>query len=184
MAEYPRERLRPPRPLSICETYEGAKPDFVAWLWLGDHSAGGHAYRGRTTEANELRIPMAWLPTHAAGTQPLVLRKDGPGRLYYRIGMRYSPTDLQVPALDRGFTISRIYEAVDRPDNVQLDEEEIWRIPLGARVRVRLTIAAPRMRYHVALVDPLPAGFEPLNPAVAGTGELPKDPKADDAGVW
>jgi alpha-2-macroglobulin len=28
-------------------------------------------------------------------------------------------------------------------------------------------------RYHVALVDPLPAGFEPLNPELAGTRKLP-----------
>jgi uncharacterized protein YfaS (alpha-2-macroglobulin family) len=31
-------------------------------------------------------------------------------------------------------------------------------------------------RYHVALVDPLPAGLEPMNPALAVTGPIPQDP--------
>jgi len=38
---------------------------------------------------------------------------------------------------------------------------------------VTLTMVAPSRRYHVALVDPLPAGLEPLLPALATTGALP-----------
>jgi uncharacterized protein YfaS (alpha-2-macroglobulin family) len=33
-------------------------------------------------------------------------------------------------------------------------------------------------RYHVALVDPLPAGLEILNPALATTAAIPADPGA------
>ena len=36
-------------------------------------------------------------------------------------------------------------------------------------------MVAPARRYHVALVDPLPAGLEPLNPALAVTGTVPGD---------
>ncbi len=43
----------------------------------------------------------------------------------------------------------------------------------GARVRVRLTMSNPARRYHVALVDPLPAGLEVLNPALVTTERLP-----------
>jgi len=35
---------------------------------------------------------------------------------------------------------------------------------------------APARRYHVALVDPLPAGLEALNPALAVTGTVPQSP--------
>ena len=31
-------------------------------------------------------------------------------------------------------------------------------------------MVAPSRRYHVALIDPLPAGFEAVNPALQGTG--------------
>src|SRR5690606_26219946 len=124
------------------------------------------------------RVMSSWLATNATGTQPLVLAKDGPGRLYYRSGMQYAPRDLSVPPIDRGFAVARTYEWADRPEDVRRDPDGTWRVRLGARVRVRVTMVAPGRRYHVALVDPLPAGFEPLNPALAVTGELPKDPEA------
>ena len=73
--------------------------------------------------------------------------------------------------------MERVYEAVDNPDDVKRDSQGVWHIKSGARVRVRLTMVAPTRRYHVALVDPLPAGFEALNPALAVTGSIPQDPK-------
>jgi uncharacterized protein YfaS (alpha-2-macroglobulin family) len=42
-------------------------------------------------------------------------------------------------------------------------------------------MVAEARRYHVALVDPLPAGLEPLNPALAVTGAIPQDPKQQQA---
>ena len=47
------------------------------------------------------------------GTQNLTLSKEGPGRLYYRIGMQYAPASLKLDAADYGFTVERVYEAVD-----------------------------------------------------------------------
>ena len=52
--------------------------------------------------------------------------------------------------------------------DVRLDPDGRWRIRAGARVKVNLKMVAPTMRYHVALVDPLPAGLEALNPALKG----------------
>jgi hypothetical protein len=40
---------------------------------------------------------------------------------------------------------------------------------------VKLTLVAPTRRYHVALVDPLPAGLEAMNPALAVTGSVPDE---------
>jgi hypothetical protein len=39
-------------------------------------------------------------------------------------------------------------------------------------------------RYHAALVDPLPAGLEPVNPALAVEGTVPDDPKAPKNPYW
>ena len=49
-------------------------------------------------------------------------------------------------------------------------------VPARSRVRVKLTMVAPSRRYHVALVDPLPAGLEALNPALKTTGAIPPGP--------
>jgi uncharacterized protein YfaS (alpha-2-macroglobulin family) len=154
------------------QAYEKETPDFVARAWLGERFAGEHAFRGHTTESHHVRIPMRALSEAREGDD-LLLAKDGPGRLYYRIGLRYAPEGLRLEPLDRGFTVERTYEAVDDDGDVRRDDDGIWRIRAGARVRVRLSMVAPTRRYHVALVDPLPAGLEAQNPALATTGALP-----------
>ncbi|HXK10111.1 MAG TPA: alpha-2-macroglobulin family protein [Vicinamibacteria bacterium] len=156
------------------QAYEKTTPDFVARAWLGDRYAGSHAFRGRTTERNHLAIAMPYL-REAKGAADLVLAKEGPGRLYYRIGLRYAPESLVLEPLDRGFAVERAYEGADDPNDVRRDPDGTWRMRAGSRVRVRLTMVAPARRYHVALVDPLPAGLEALNPALALTGSLPGD---------
>jgi uncharacterized protein YfaS (alpha-2-macroglobulin family) len=110
------------------------------------------------------------------GRTNLVLAKDGAGRLYYRMGLRYAPASLRLPPADHGFAVERAYEAVDDAADVRKDADGVWRLRAGARVRVKLTMAAPGRRHHVALVDPLPAGLEALNPVLATTGTVPEGP--------
>jgi uncharacterized protein YfaS (alpha-2-macroglobulin family) len=159
-------------------TYEKVTPDFVARAWLGETYAAEQQYRGRTTDSHLVNVPMRYL-TEKGGTQNLTLSKEGAGRLYYRVGMQYAPTSLKLAAADYGFTVERVYEAVDNPADVRQDKDGTWRIKAGARVRVRLTLAAPSRRYHVALVDPMPAGLESLNPELATTGTIPQDDQAN-----
>jgi hypothetical protein len=160
------------------QAYEKTTPDFVARAWLGERYAGSHAFRGRTTDRHHVAIPMSELRSGAGGKE-LLLAKEGEGRLYYRVGLRYAPDSLVLEPLDRGFTVERSYEGVDAPADVRRDADGTWRIRAGARVRVRLSMVAPARRYHVALVDPLPAGLEPLNPALAVTGTVPDDGGSD-----
>ena len=170
-------------------TYEAQTPDFVARLWLGDQYVGGAAFQGRTIDRQQVDVPMAYLAGQQApaGTaQSLLLSKDGTGRLYYRIGMTYAPKDLVLAPAEQGFTVERTYEAVDSPGDVRRDPDGTWHVRAGAQVRVRLTMVAPARRYFVALADPLPAGFEAENPALAVTGRVPqdRDPQASGGGFW
>jgi len=160
-------------------TYESVTPDFVSRIWLGETYAGEHAYEGYSTEYNQTSIPMSYL-TEGADLQDLVLSKDGAGRLYYRLGLKYAPTDLKLDPLDMGFVVTREYEGVDDVEDVWQDADGVWHIKAGARVRVTLKMVADSRRYHVALVDPLPAGLEIVNPDLAvssneGTGENPAE---------
>jgi len=164
-------------------TFEATTPNFIASIWLGDTYAGSHEFLGHTTERHETKIPMVYLSDETLGggeTQNLILSKEGAGRLYYRLGLRYAPTDLDLEPVDMGFVVQRSYEAVDDPEDVYRDEDGVWHIKAGARVRVRLTMVADNRRYHVALVDPLPAGLEIVNPALAVTGSIPQDPNSAD----
>jgi uncharacterized protein YfaS (alpha-2-macroglobulin family) len=161
------------------QTYEKTTPDFVARVWLGDDAAGDHAFRGRTTESYDVHVAMKDVARHAKA--PLTIQKDGAGRLYYRIGMTYAPASLKLAAADFGFVVERRYEAVDDPKDVSRAADGVWHIKAGARVRVRLSMVNDNRRYHVALVDPLPAGLETLNPALATTGPIPTDPAQQQA---
>jgi uncharacterized protein YfaS (alpha-2-macroglobulin family) len=157
-------------------TFEKVTPNFVARAWLGEQFAGEQQFKGRSTDRQQVNVPMRYL-VNQPGAQNLILSKDGAGRLYYRVGMNYAPSDLNLKPADYGFTVERSYEAVDDPKDVSRDADSTWHIKAGARVRVRLTMVASARRYHVALVDPMPAGFEALNPALATTGSIPRDDK-------
>ncbi|MFQ5434645.1 MAG: alpha-2-macroglobulin, partial [Anaerolineae bacterium] len=163
-------------------TFEAQMPDFVAQVWLGDTYAAEHTFVGRTTERRLTEIPMPFLVEQ--GETEIILNKEGDGRLYYRLGLNYAPDDLELEPLDMGFTVLREYEGVDNPDDVYRDSDGVWHIKAGARVRVRLTLVASNRRYHVALVDPLPAGLETMNPALAVTGDLPQDVNAEPIPWW
>jgi alpha-2-macroglobulin len=157
------------------QTYEKATPDFVARVWLGKDYAGDHPFKGRQTDYYDIDIPMAFVATH--DKQDLTIQKDGKGRLYYRVGMTYAPASLKLDPADYGFVVQRVYEGADDPKDVTRAQDGTWRIKAGARVRVKLTMVNESRRYHVALVDPIPAGLEPMNPRLATTGPIPTDPK-------
>jgi len=164
------------------DVFESATPDFVAAVWLGDRLAGERAFVGRSTDRARISIPTA--DVIAGGDTNLTIGNDGTGRLYYRIGLRTAPADLQLQPLDRGFVVARTYEAVDDPADVTRDANGVWRIKAGASVRVRLTLVAESQRTHVALIDPLPAGLEILNPSLATTPDVPADPSIEDPGAY
>ncbi|MEZ5468566.1 MAG: alpha-2-macroglobulin family protein [Lysobacterales bacterium] len=157
------------------QTFESVTPDFVARTWLGNDFAGEHAFRGRSTERHQIDVPMQWLAEHSP-PGPLLIAKDGPGRLYYRIGMDYAPRSLQLAAAQHGFEVERRYEAIDDPADVQRLADGSWQIRAGARIAVELTMVATASRYHVALVDPLPAGLEVINPDLTPSATPPGNP--------
>ena len=162
-------------------TYEGVTPDFVARFWLGDKFAGEGTFKGRSPDRVNTQIPMAYL-TQTPGKQNLTIGKTGAGRLYYRVGMRYAPKNLNLKPADYGFTVKRVYEAIDKPTDVRKEADGTWVIKAGAKVRVRLTMIATTRRYHVALTDPLPAGFESLNSELRGTEDVSRDTDGQNGG--
>lgn len=154
--------------------FEKVTPDFVTRIWLGNTYAGEEAFKGRSVDSKQLDIPMSYL-IEQGGTSNLILDRQGAGRLYYRIGMKYAPKNLKLEPADYGFTVLRSYEPVDDKEDVKQNADGSWTIKSGARVRIRLTLVAQARRYHVALVDNLPAGLEILNPELAVTESIPAD---------
>jgi alpha-2-macroglobulin len=148
------------------QTYEKTTPNFVARLWLGNSFAGEQKFAGRSVDSNSINVPMRFLQ-QTGGKPNLIMDRQGAGRLYYRIAMKYALKDLKLEPADYGFEVSRSYEALDDPEDVKQNPDGSWTIKSGVRVRVRLKMIALTRRYHVALVDNLPAGLEIINPGLA-----------------
>lgn len=146
--------------------YEKETPNFLASLWLDGSYLGEEKFEGRTPKEGRLHIPMEKLSDK---DQDLIVAKNGTGRLYYRVGMKYAPRSLRLPEESRGFTVERSYKGLDNESEVKQLENGDWEVKAGAKVEVTLTMVCPERRYHVALVDQLPAGLEPLNPVLKGT---------------
>lgn len=76
------------------------------------------------------------------------------GRLYYQSRLSYAHPSL--PPRDEGFTLERTVEVVDGAG-------ANGRVEPGSVLRVTLRVVTPVDRFHVAVVDPLPAGLEPVD---------------------
>ncbi len=54
----------------------------------------------------------------------------------------------------------------------------------GGRTRITVDLVANSRRYHVALIDPLPAGLESINPALAVSEDVPAGDPAQATSRW
>lgn len=134
-------------------------------------TAGGVAIAARTLAGRELatiRVPLRGL------ADDLAITATGGAHVSARV------TEARVDAgaaASNGFTLTRSYlDAAGQP---------VAKAKAGDVITVKLAITASAAHRWVALVDPLPAGFEPMNPKLASgqdAGEAPADPWAN--GNW
>ncbi|CAF1544984.1 unnamed protein product, partial [Didymodactylos carnosus] len=149
-------------------------PEFVTNIWLDNDYCGQYQYKGRTVNTYTVNISMkALLPlTSLFNTtnddKSLIMQKVGNGRLYYCIALNYASSSLQLNAVNYGFKIERTYTAVNDSSHVQKQSDGTWKLKLGENVKVIITMTTAQRRYHIALVDYLPAGCEPLNTQLKG----------------
>lgn len=151
------------------EAMEAETPDYKARIWLDSLYAGEHAFVGRDMAKVNQHIPMRTLANQSV--ESVTLQKDGAGKLYYRLGLRYAPADFHMDPVDRGFTVSRRYEALPETGQTEADPEAVkqledgtWVIKAGTNVQVSLTLTVDVRANYVVVDDPLPAGFEGQNP--------------------
>ncbi len=162
------------------DTYERAVPAFTGKLWVGQAGYAERAFAGRS--ADRAQAQLGWAALGAGGRHDLALVKDGPGRMYYRVGITYAPRQVVLPALDAGFVVSRRYRALDDAADVRTGADGQIHVRLGARVMVELQVSASTSRDGVALVDPVPAGFEAVNTRLATAERTAAG--ADDGSAW
>lgn len=104
---------------------------------------------------------------------PLALTAEG-GPVYYESRLSYA---LEVmPARDEGFTLSRSYQILEGTGSN-------GQVTPGALVQVTLRMVTPVDRYNVAVVDPLPAGLEPVETFFKTTARAYSDDESSDT-AW
>lgn len=153
--------------VAFYKKHEATVPDFRGSAVLGKRELLRKQFRGRSTEAQTKTLPMVQLLDVApAGTSvPLTFRRDGRGTMYYVSRLRYVTDEVQPQELDSGFRIQREYapyvEKGNRPASLDYSA--------GDLVRVTLKLHLTKERRFVAVTDPLPAGFEPVESWFATT---------------
>jgi uncharacterized protein YfaS (alpha-2-macroglobulin family) len=144
--------------------FEKTVPSFNAQLFVGQAFAGEARFEGRSAEVVSQKVPMAVALQQK--DPALTLAKEGAGKLYYRLGLRYAPRAFALPAESQGFTVTRTYQPLEgAPGTVTTDADGHVHIQAGSEVRVTLQVVVTDRSSFVAVDDPLPAGLEPVNTA-------------------
>jgi hypothetical protein len=142
------------------KAYEGTVPDFRAVVKLGTDDLKREEFKGRSTKAIGTELPMTKILAQgpAGSTQPLTFSREGAGTLFYSARLRYVVDQLFLDGLDNGIRIERRYE----PYVESGTRPAATSFKAGDLVRVTLTFHLTKERRYLAVTDPLPAGFEPV----------------------
>jgi len=135
------------------EKFENVRPDFSLLVTLQDRPIMDVSFSNSERETEKAKTSLESFEPGAV--VPLNFRKKGSGTLYYQTRMTYSPRQPLQPR-DEGFSV---YKSLS-----DLNGQPISNIQAGSMVVVTLQVIAPRESLYVVLDDPLPAGFETVNP--------------------
>ncbi|MBV8482761.1 MAG: hypothetical protein JO077_07850 [Verrucomicrobia bacterium] len=90
----------------------------------------------------------------------LLVQRSGSGALFGEAQFEVYPVVVEQPRQDRGYAVSRTYQKV--ADDGKLEPAD--NLKVGDRILVTINIKANRAGRLVAIDDPVPSVFEPINP--------------------
>jgi uncharacterized protein YfaS (alpha-2-macroglobulin family) len=147
--------------VSYYRKFETVVPNFQAVVRLGTQELARDAFQGRSTATTSRDVAMPQLQAQLAKADPkapLTFSREGAGTLFYTARLRYAVDQLFQDGLDAGIQIARRYE----PYVENGTRPAATTYQAGDLVRVTLTFRLTKERRFVAVTDPLPAGFEPV----------------------
>lgn len=145
--------------VSYYRKYEAEPPDFTATVSAGAQPVGKATFKGRSATSQSVRLAMPELvKLLTAGEAELTMSRAGTGRLYYTARVQYQ-LSTPPPSTNQGFQVERRFARYSDAG----DGASATSFAAGDLVRVTLVITVPQERRYVAVVDPLAAGFEPVD---------------------
>jgi uncharacterized protein YfaS (alpha-2-macroglobulin family) len=141
--------------------HEPGDPSFLASVWLG--ALPGQEARFDALDAATLRAdaPLVDLLLGEGDAAPRVtLRRKGEGRMYWRVGMTWSPKTPPTEPVAAGIAVTSTLR--DASGEVRADSTILPGTPLALDV----TVTADTPLDYVALEVPLPAGLEAIDTSI------------------
>jgi uncharacterized protein YfaS (alpha-2-macroglobulin family) len=135
--------------------------DLAADVWIGERPVADVKLQGRAAPTVERRASVATPETGEVGR--VTLRREGEGRLYWRVGMTWSPKDAGKRPSAHGIT-------VDRKLRTRAGAVGESAIRAGDLVALDVTIRVDAATRYVALDLPLPPGLEAVDDTI-GKGQ-------------
>ncbi len=139
------------------KTHESVSPDFTAQVMQGSQILETAIFKGHDTTAKMKTVPLNEIYTINEQAR-LLFKKQGTGRLYYKLAQIYTPARYENP-VNAGFEITRTLTTSEGKPVVQAK--------VGERYQITLTVRTASPRYFVVLEDFVPAGFEIVNTSLA-----------------
>lgn len=149
--------------------YEKKTPHLTARAWvprLGAQPQWEAQFTGRSFATQTIKLPMAQLvpallpPAGLPARDPtdvppgLILQRTGQGRLYYRVGLEWTPSATELPARAQGLRIERRLRTAQGPVTAASE------LPPAEPVAIDLTLENRALLHYVVVDVPLPAGLE------------------------
>ena len=142
--------------VDYARVYEAELPDFDARAWVGGANVLDVKFRGRElaprTAFTDMATILGMSQKPGDSLLPVVLQRQGAGRLYYRLAAEWAPAQADLPARAQGFTVTRSLRTRTGPATNAVAAGE----PIAMDISVHSDV---RIRYVVVDV-PLPAGLE------------------------
>ncbi len=136
--------------------YESELPDFRARAWVAGANVLDAKFTGRELAAKTGEISMAKIlslpKTPGEQLLPVILQRQGQGRLYYRLGAEWAPAQADLPARNQGFVVTRSLRTSSGSATTT--------VPAGEPIAMDITITSETRVRYVVLDLPLPAGLE------------------------
>jgi uncharacterized protein YfaS (alpha-2-macroglobulin family) len=151
--------------------HEAEIPDFTGVVTFGgDKPLAQQMFKGRSATPTTKSVPMQTLLASgpAGASRDLTFAKTGTGRLFYVARLKYAVDAPRLDGLDSGFAITRKYEPTEAGAKGATGPAATS-YKAGDLIRVTLAFDLTKERRYVAVVDPLPAGFEPVESWFATT---------------
>jgi uncharacterized protein YfaS (alpha-2-macroglobulin family) len=153
--------------------YESVKPDMNITALIDEDLLGSIEFRNMTDDPVAFKKPIE--KDDPGKHTEAIIKKDGSGRFYYSVGMKYAPKELRTYNINAGIDVKKEY-SVER-DGKWILLKSPMKIKRGELVRVDLYVSIPAARNFVVVDDPVPGGLEPVNRDLA-TASTVDDEKA------